>query len=94
MSKQKKFYSVGKNFKIHEDVKDGTNGQKDDSDAMIALAKYSSLGYYLVTPLLLGVFFGVLVDKALHIAPSGVICGVLLGTIATFYNLYRLTKET
>ena len=57
------------------------------------LAKYSSIGYYLVTPLLLGVAGGIGLDNLLHTKPLFTVCLIFLGTVVTFYNLYKLVNE-
>ena len=63
------------------------------TDDYTALAKYSSIGYYLVTPLLLGVAGGIGLDNFLHTKPLFTVCLIFLGTIATFYNLFKLVNE-
>ncbi len=88
----KHYYSIDKDLRLKQS--DAVpKSQNNDSTDMNMLAKYSSVGYYLVTPLLVGVFCGLFVDKSFHTNPYGIIGGVVLGTVATFYNLIRLTKE-
>lgn len=59
----------------------------------ILLAKYLGLGYYILTPLLLGVICGVTADKIFKSTPLLTLVFIILGAISTFYNLFRLTKE-
>ena len=58
----------------------------------ILLANYANIGYYLVTPLVVGVFLG------LYLAGSTgeklwMIAGIVLGSLGTFYNLFKLIKQ-
>jgi len=50
-------------------------------------------GMYLATPLLLGVFFGYQLDRYFRTAPLWMIIFILLGTISSFYNLWKLSKQ-
>ena len=52
-----------------------------------------NIGFYIVTPILIGVFLGLTVDKILNTKPGYTIFFICLGTIASFYNLFRLTKN-
>ena len=92
--KTKKSFVLDKNFKLKEGVITRKNADSDNLAQSLALAKYTSLGYYLLTPLLGGVFLGLLIDKYLYVAPFGVVGGIILGSIATFYNLIKFTKES
>lgn len=91
--KKKNFYNLRNNFSLEKGQENIKKNMVDLKQESFALAKYSSLGYYLVIPLLGGVFLGLFIDKTLHIKPFGIVCGILIGTIATFYNLIKLTKE-
>ncbi|MBP6044778.1 MAG: AtpZ/AtpI family protein [Microgenomates group bacterium] len=51
-------------------------------------------GMYLATPLLLGVFLGYQLDRYFHTAPFWMIAFILFGTVSSFYNLWKLSKET
>lgn len=59
----------------------------------LVLAKSLNIGYYLLTPLLVGVFLGLALDKVFQTHGVFVVILILLGTISSFYNLYKLTKE-
>lgn len=56
--------------------------------------QFMNIGLYLMTPLLLGVLLGSFIDYEYHIRPVGTLVGLLIGTIALFYNLYQLIKKT
>lgn len=59
----------------------------------LLLAKYSSVGYYLVTPLLVGVFFGLSMDAYFHTKPIFLIVFLIIGVTGVFYNLYKVIKD-
>lgn len=52
-----------------------------------------NLGFYLITPLLFGTVFGILADRVLSTKPTGILVGIIFGTVATFYNLFTITKQ-
>lgn len=55
--------------------------------------EFYNSGFYLITPLLLGVFIGFWLDRHFNTKPVFIIAGIVLGTISVFYNLWKLTKE-
>jgi F0F1-type ATP synthase assembly protein I len=57
------------------------------------LAKYAGLGYHLVSPILIGVFLGLALDRFFHTKPVLFLSVFLIGVIVSFYNLIRLTKD-
>lgn len=57
------------------------------------LAKYVGLGYHLVTPILIGVFLGLALDRLFHTKPLLFLLVFFIGVIVSFYNLIRLTKD-
>ena len=85
-------YHINKNFEIikRDNIK---NDKPIQSQPNLALAKYLNIGYYLITPLLLGVFFGLYIEKKYNSGGKIILIAILLGFIGTVYNLYRLTKE-
>ncbi len=52
-----------------------------------------NVGMYLATPLLAGVFIGYQLDKYFKTSPFWMITLILLGTVSSFYNLWKLSKE-
>lgn len=85
----KKYFSFDKNLNLKQvpAVKKKEISKKINS----LLANYASIGYYLVTPLLVGVFLGLYLEKATG-KNIFVIFGVIIGSTGTFYNLFRLIK--
>ena len=55
--------------------------------------KYLNIGYYLVTPLVAGVFIGVKLDEWFNSKPLCTIIFIVAGAIASLYNLFKLTQE-
>ncbi len=54
---------------------------------------YFNVGFYLLVPLLLGIFIGYQADKMFKTKPIFVLIGIGFGTISSFYNLWKLLKE-
>lgn len=67
--------------------------QTREKDDYTALAQYSSIGYYLAIPIVLGVFGGVAIDNYFHTKPYFTLGLILLGAVASFYNLIKLVNE-
>ncbi len=51
------------------------------------------IGIYLLIPLLIGVFIGYNLDLRLKTKPLFTIIFLSLGTVSSFYNLWKLTKK-
>ena len=90
---EKKYFSFNKKFQLKEKNENVFSSDSKDSDNTQALAKYLSLGYYIVTPLLVCVFFGLLIDRHFKSEPIGILFSIAIGTISTFYNLFTLVKN-
>lgn len=57
------------------------------------VAKSFNMGYYLVIPILLGVFLGVAIDKVFKTESLFTTLFLFLGIISTFYNLFKIVKD-
>lgn len=55
--------------------------------------KYLNVGYYILTPILMGVFVGLALDIWLGTRPLFVMLGITGGTIAVFYNLFTFLRH-
>ncbi|GAB4219460.1 MAG: hypothetical protein Fur009_5740 [Candidatus Microgenomates bacterium] len=86
----KRFYSFDKNLNLKLEKKDEIFFKKNQKNDFLSLAKYSSLGYYLIVPILLGIFFGFLFDFLLKTKKIFFIIGFLSGILGTFYNLKKI----
>jgi len=51
-----------------------------------------NVGYSLVTPILLGVIIGLTLDSKFHSKPVFTVFFIFLGTVSSFYNLFKLIK--
>lgn len=54
--------------------------------------EYMNVGYFLIVPILLGIGTGLVLDKILK-SKVFIVPGIILGTIASFYNLWKLVKD-
>ncbi|MDO8609965.1 MAG: AtpZ/AtpI family protein [bacterium] len=84
------------NFEINSkgDLVSNSNRKRKIYKSSKLDANMFNIGYYLSTPLIIGVFFGLIADNYFLSKPKGVLIGIVLGTISSFYNLYRLIKNT
>jgi ATP synthase protein I len=55
--------------------------------------KYAGIGFYLITPLLLGIFIGLYIDAKFGTKPIFTLVGIGLGVILTFVNLIKVTRN-
>ncbi|MEI6532627.1 MAG: AtpZ/AtpI family protein [Candidatus Roizmanbacteria bacterium] len=53
----------------------------------------SEVGIYVAMPLLVLLGIGVYLDNAFHLKPVCTFGGIILGTISTFYNLFRMVTN-
>lgn len=67
--------------------------KKRKPEENLSYLKYANIGFYLVTPLVAGVFLGLWLDSKFNSKPVLTISFIVLGAIGTFYNLIKLTKE-
>ena len=76
-------------------LKPSSRQKKVDNDGfdMVMLAKYSSLGYYVVAPLFVGIFIGLVLDHFVHTGSTGILISIGIGFISTMYNLFKLIQE-
>ncbi len=51
-----------------------------------------NVGYSLVTPILLGVIIGLILDSRFQSKPVFTVFFIFLGTVSSFYNLFKLIK--
>lgn len=85
---------ISKDFKISgQSQKDKTKKRKNESKNLLVLAKFSNVGYYLLFPILSGIFLGLFVDNFFKTKPVFTVIFLIFGSIATFYNLFQLTKK-
>ncbi len=61
-------------------------------DRRLLVLRLTGLGWYVATCVVVGVVVGVALDKSLDFAPIFTVLGVLLGTVAAFYGLYKMVR--
>jgi len=87
------YMSEGLDIKLTNKEKHPASQKKKSKNDNILIANSLNLGYYIVAPLLIGVFFGFWLDKVLKTKPVFVLIFLGGGLIGSFYNLWKITKE-
>ncbi len=80
----KRYFIFDKNLNLKKISSNQFILKKNKKTNYLLLAKYGNVGYYLIIPILLGLFLGFLIKK--------IVIGIIIGTIFSFYNLLRLIK--
>lgn len=84
----KKYYTFDKNLNLKEsNISYPMNVKKKVNNYLIA--KYINIGYYLIIPLIFGIFGGFFLDKILKKKIFFIIC-FSFGVIGIFYNLIKI----
>lgn len=91
--KKQTFFTVSRNFNIKE-VKKEEKQKKIPRKLDFSFVNFLNIGYYLITPLLAGVFFGLLTDNFFRTKPVFITIFIFLGAVGTFYNLGKIVRET
>lgn len=86
----KNYFRFDKSLNLR--VSEGPKPEKKTSLNNLLIAKYSNLGYYLITPILIGVFLGLYLKGRLG-TDYPVVIGIVIGTIGSIYNLLRIIKQ-
>lgn len=94
MDKKRTAYKIGRNFEIDHIGMKVQNEKKTKKTEKNMLAKYVNVGYYLLTPLLGGVFLGVVLDNIFHTKPLMTLIGIGVGTLSTLYNLKKIATPS
>jgi ATP synthase protein I len=84
---------VENNFKTSEVKSIDKRSKTDKINLKKSLPVYFNLGFYLITPVLVGVFLGLYLDNRLKSKPTFVLAGIIFGTLALFYNLFKIYKD-
>jgi len=66
---------------------------KEEKKKKLPLVKYTDIGYYIITPLIIGVFLGLFIDNFLKTKSFFLLLFIFLGTGASFYNIYKIYKN-
>lgn len=68
------------------------NPRKSERDLNVP-PEYFNLGIYLVVPLIIFVIIGIYLDNKFKTQGEFTLYGIVFGTMALFYNLYKLYKK-
>ena len=93
MEKKKRYIQLDddlKKIKKHKDLEKELKEKKKKDNFLLAFS--FNVGYYLVTPLILGVVIGVFLDSKFKTKPVFTLMFIFLGMIASLYNLLKLTN--
>jgi len=87
----KKIFKVSANFEKVK-IEKRSNVSKNKKNKFL-LAKFINIGYYLIIPILVGIFLGISLDEIFHTQPFFLIVFLFFGVVSCFYNLARLIEE-
>lgn len=79
---------ISRSSRVTRDSRDEKNKKNN-----FILAFSFNVGYYLLTPLILGVIVGLIIDNKFRTKPWFTLIFILFGLLASLYNLLRITKE-
>jgi len=94
---QKKYFHIDDSLEITRAAPPKKSSPKKNEEKRQndnnTVAKFLNLGYYIITPIVVGIIFGLLLDKALN---SSIYVKIFLfiGIAGTFYNLVKIVRET
>lgn len=86
------YYTFNNNLELKK-IDNLEKKEREKKVDFFSLAKYSSLGYYLIIPIFLGIFFGFFFDNLLKTKKIFLIIGFSLGIFASFYNLKKIYQS-
>lgn len=81
---------INEHFEIEPQIIDR---KKDEQKEFWLNPMLYNVGIYLMTPILIGVSIGYSLDKVLKTKPFFVTIFILLGTIGSFYNFWKVAKK-
>ncbi len=90
---EKRYFVFDTNLSLKQEKIDKEEKKSLKNTNYLALAKFSSFGYYLIVPIILGILFGFLLDNLLKTNRIFFIIGFLTGIFGTFYNLKKIYIE-
>jgi len=90
----KNFYKVNKRLEVKKVEEKDVLAHKKKESLNLTLARSVNLGYYLIAPLLLGLFFGYWLDQLFHTKPFFLLTLFFLGIVGCFYNLLKMVRES
>lgn len=92
MKKENEFFKVDQEGNIEQFSKKEVRSKTKQEKKIIEF-KYFNLGFYILTPIILGIFLGLAIDDILKTKPIFFIFFLILGSLSSFYNLFKLAKN-
>jgi len=86
--KKKKILTIDEDGKVKTIEKSLSDKKKNMWEGL----EYTSIGYYLVVPLVVSIAVGLALDKVFN-KHFFILIGILFGTVSCFYNLWKFVKE-
>jgi|GEM_PF-1525750 predicted F0F1-ATPase subunit len=68
------------------------NADKDEENRFV-LASFVNIGYYILTPIILGVVVGLYFDKIFKTKGFFVSLLIIFGALSSIYNIWKIVKE-
>ncbi len=82
------YFEIDKNGNLKKGIPHLLKKNKPNKD--FGIAKYMNMGYYLIIPIVFGIFFGLFLDKKFQTNKIFFSIFFPLGVFASFYNLYKI----
>lgn len=88
----KKYFQIDDNFDLIEKKELSKKKLIIDKNKInyFLIANFSTFGYYLITPLLIGIFLGIFFDLLLKTKKIFFTIGFLIGIIGIIYNFKKI----
>lgn len=87
----KNYLKIDKNFQISDAILKSKGIKKRNNNLLNA--NNLNIGAYLIIPILFGLLIGYNLDKYFKTKSLFILIFILVGTIGSFYNLFKLIKE-
>ena len=60
---------------------------------LVYALKFTGLGWYIAACIICGTILGIALDRVSGLRPLFLIAGVLLGSVAAFWGLFKMVKQ-
>ncbi len=90
---KKNFFEINKDGEIKKASLEKKKKKTKENVTPFWGIDYLNIGFYLVTPIVVGVILGLLIDARFKTKPTFTVVLILVGAVASLYNLIKLTKK-
>ncbi len=59
-----------------------------------SVVNYFNIGYYILTPIIIGVFSGLIIKQLFRQSDVLILIFIFIGMIASFYNIWKIYKDS